>query len=184
MAVANLSWTPVGGAFSLSQNIDYKALNDVGWYLYSNVSADTNSATISGLSYNVIYQFRVGNMCPETLTNLSLVVEGTSLTCPYVSVTPGFTTAAFSFAHLGGNISAYVVELLSVSDVVLDSKTFNSPGSTVADTFTGLTLSTTYKIRVTVNAQGSLSLYTQGCPAVTFVTSVCSPPTEVSAVMS
>jgi hypothetical protein len=183
MATATLNWTPVGGAFSLSQNIDYKAIDDVGWILHSNVSAATNSATITGLANNVIYQFRISNVCPATLITAGNVYENTHLTCPTVLITPGITNVTFSFDHLGGDVSAYTVDLLSSSNVVLGTKNVTSPGSTVSDSFTGLTLSTAYKIRVTVKAQGT-TLYTLVCTAVDFTTIACSAPTAVSAVMT
>lgn len=184
MATATLNWTPVGGAFSLSQNIDYKAMDDVGWILHSNVSAATNSATITGLADNVIYQFRITNVCPATLVNPGEVFEDTHLTCPTVLMSPGITNAGFSFDHLGGDVSGYTVDLLSSSDVVLDTKNVSSPGSTVSDSFTGLTMSTSYKIRVTVKAQGTSVLYTKVCTAVNFTTNACNAPTAVAAVMT
>jgi hypothetical protein len=184
MATANLSWTPVDDGFSLSQDVEYKAMDDVGWTLHSVVSASTNTAKITGLLDNVVYQIRITNHCPEALTGLSTMAEVISLTCPSVSIDESHTTVAFSFDHLGGDVSSYVVDLLSASNDVLNTQTFSSPGAVVSSTFTGLDLSTLYRIRVAPRAQGSLTLHTLVCIAVSFTTDSCEPPTDVSAEMS
>jgi hypothetical protein len=184
MATANLSWTPVDDGFSLSQDIEYKAMDDVGWTLHSVVSASTDTAKITGLLDNVIYHIRVTNQCPVGLSGLSTMAEVISLTCPPVTIDETHTTVTFSFNTLGGDVSAYDVSLLSVSNVVLNTQTFNAPGPVVSFSFTGLDLSTVYKIRVTPKAQGSLALYTQVCTAVSFTTDSCEPPTDVSAEMT
>jgi hypothetical protein len=184
MATANLSWTPVDDGFSVSQDVEYKAMADVGWTLHSVVTASTNTAKITGLLDNVIYQIRVTNHCPEGLSGLSTMAEVISLTCPSVTIDETHTTVTFSYDTLGGDVSAYDVSLLSAVDVVLNTQTFNTPGAVVSFSFTGLDLSTVYKIRVTPKAQGSLALYTLVCAPVTFTTDSCEPPTDVSAEMT
>jgi hypothetical protein len=186
MATANLTWSPVGGVFSVSQDVEFKAMGDVGWTLHSNVSASTSAATITGLLDNVIYQFRITNHCPSALTGLSTVVEGTHLTCPTLSVDPSSDSVDYSFVDLGGDISMYFVELLNASDVVLDSYVFSSPSGTISGTFSGLSPSTSYQMRVTVSAAGSAGTFFIVCAPVTIATiaAVCNAPTGVSAVMS
>jgi len=187
MATATINWTPVGNVYSINQTVYYKAIDDADWTLHSTVSATTNTGTISGLLDNVIYQFRVQNNCIGNTNSFSNTAEVINITCPSpVNINQGETATAFNFTHVGGDISSYLIELLSAADVVLDSKTFNSPGANVADTFTGLTPSTDYKIRVTPKATGDLGDHISVCGSVSFRTNdiVCNPPTDVSAVMS
>lgn len=185
MATATINWTPAGGTYSLSQDIEYKAIDDGGWTFHSNVSASANSVVISGLTDNVIYQYRITNKCAGGTNTVSAVDEAIYITCPSpVFVNQGLTGVAFNFFHLGGDISGYVVDLLSASDVVLDTKTFGSPGSVVASFFNGLTPATNYKIRVTPKALGDQAEYTLVCAPVLFTTDSCSPPTDVSATLS
>jgi hypothetical protein len=185
MATATINWTPAGGTYSLSQDIEYKAIDDGGWTFHSNVSASANSVVISGLTNNIIYQYRITNKCAGGVNTISAVDEAIYIVCPSpVFATQGMTAVAFNFSNPGGDISSYVVDLLSGSDVVLDSKTFASPGSVVASTFTGLTPGTNYKIRVTTKAVGDQGEYTLACAPVLFTTDSCNPPTDVSAALS
>lgn len=187
MATATINWTPVGNVYSINQTVYYKAIDDAGWTLHSTVSPTTNTTTVSGLLDNVIYQFRVRNNCIGGTNSFSNTGEVINIICPSpVNINQGETATAFNFTHVGGDISSYLVELLSAADVVLDNKTFNSPGANVADTFTGLTPSTDYKIRVTPKATGDLGDHISVCGSVSFRTNdiVCNPPTDVSAVMS
>lgn len=187
MATATINWTPVGGAYSINQTVYYKAIDDADWTLHSTVGPTINTATVSGLSDNVIYQFRVRNNCIGGTNSFSNTAEVINIICPTpVNINQGETATAFNFTHLGGDITSYLVELLSAADAVLNSQTFNSPGANVAGTFTGLTPSTDYKIRVTPKATGALGDHISVCGSVSFRTNdiVCDPPTNVSAVMS
>jgi hypothetical protein len=185
MATANITWSPVGGVFSVSQDVEFKAMGDVGWTLHSNVSNSTNAATITGLSDNIVYQFRITNHCPSALTGVSTLVEGVNLTCPTVSLDHSSDSVDYSFVDLGGDISSYLVELRNASLAVLDDDVFPSPSGTISGTFTGLSPSTNYYVWVTVYAVGSTVTFSASC-GVGFVTeaAVCEAPTGVSAVMT
>lgn len=78
--IFTLSWTP--GASASSQTVQYRVKNTGSWVDNANItaanpqSAGTTSATISGLSNNVIYQFQVlSNCCPGTQA-AGAVLEG------------------------------------------------------------------------------------------------------------
>lgn len=186
MATATIYWIPGGGAYSQSQDIYYKAIDNPGWTFHSNVSAGVNTADVTGLSENAIYQFRVSNICTGGSSSFSNTGEAIYINCPTVNINQGETAAAFNFTHLGGDISDYLMELLTVADVVIDSLLFNSPGANIAGTFSGLSPGTDYKIRVTPKATGGLGDHIAVCGSVSFRTNdvVCDPPTDVSAVMS
>ena len=184
MAIATINWTPGGGGESLSQNINYKAIDDELWTLYDTVDASATTAEISGLDNNVIYQFSITNDCDSIDDSISNIVEDIVITCPTVDVDTTPTTATFTFTHLGGDITSYSVELLSSSNVFITEIDITSPGATVSDTFTSLSQNVTYKIRITAFAEGELDSYSLVCATVSFLTPLCSPPTGVSAVMS
>jgi hypothetical protein len=185
MATASINWTPVGGGFSVSQDVEFKALGDVGWTLHSNVSSSANSASISGLSDNVVYQFRITNLCLSGPSGVGAVVEGVRLTCPTVSLVASTDSVDYSFVDLGSDISRYLVELRNASLVVLDDDNFPSPSGTISGSFSGLSPSTNYYVWVTVFAAGSVSTFSVPC-GVGFWTdaAVCEAPGDVEAVMS
>jgi hypothetical protein len=187
MATATINWTPVNDVFSVNQSVYYKAFDDADWTLFNTVAPSANTATITGLTDNVIYQFRVRNNCIGGGNTFGNTDEAINITCPTpLTVDPAELTADFSFPHLGGDISSYLVELLSAADAVLDDETITSPGSSVTGTFTGLNPSTDYKIRVTPKATGSQGDYISVCGSISFQTEavICNPPTGVSAVLS
>jgi len=154
MATATINWTPDGGADSQDQGVYYKTMQASGWTLSSTVGATIDTATINGLSDNVVYQFRVTNNCVFGYNANSDTTEAINITCPAVTVDPTIDTVDFSFNHLGGDISHYTVELLNASDTVIGSNDFPSPGAVISGTFTGLFPVTNYKVRVTVFATG------------------------------
>jgi hypothetical protein len=187
MATATLNWTPVGNVYSINQTVYYKALHDANWALLATVGPTVNTASAPGLSDNVIYQFKVRNNCVGGTNSYSNMWELVNIICPTpVNITQGETDAAFNFVHVGGDVSSYLVELLSSADVVLNSQTFSPPASNVTGSFTGLTPSTDYKIRVTSKATGDLGDHIAVCGSVSFRTNdvVCNPPTSVSATLS
>lgn len=170
----------------MSQNIEYKAIEDAFWTLHANVGPSVDSASVTGVLDNVIYQFRVTNICQYGFTTPSSIFETVHITCPTVSLTPGAVSVDYSFSHLGGNISSYTVELLNSSDVAVAGNDFLSPSGTISGTFSGLTPVTGYKVRVTVFAAGVyVASFSEVCTPVPFTTDavVCDAPTSVNAVM-
>lgn len=187
MASATIIWTPVGGIYSVNQIVYYKALQDAAWTVFATVSSTTDAAIVDNLVDNVLYQFRVQNSCVGGTNANSNLAEVVNLTCPApINITPTETSAVFSFTHVGGDVSNYLVDLLSSGNTILDSRSINSPGATVTDTFTGLTPSTDYKIQVTTKVTGTLGDQISICGSVTFRSNdvICNPPTAVIAVMS
>lgn len=187
MATATINWTPGGGAYSQTQDIHYRTIQTSEWTLYSVVSAATNSAVITGLSDNVIYQFRITDNCAFGTNASSNIAETMYMTCPVVTLDPTADTVDFSFSHLGGDISHYTVELLNTVDTVIAGTDFFSPGATVSGTFGGLSPENTYKVRVTVFAAGVyVPGFSQVCTPVSFTTEavVCNTPSNVLVGMS
>jgi hypothetical protein len=184
MSNAVIQWTPAGGANSLSQDVKYKKKSDAGFTLFGNVGPGVNTATITGLLDNVVYQFMVSNVCAYGGPTPSAQYEGVLFTCPAVNMTPSHNLVSYNFTHLGGDIDKYVVELLNASGSgVIATNQHTAPSGTISGSFTGLNPSTAYKIRVTVYA----GTYSKICPANDFSTAaapVCDAPTNVTATLS
>lgn len=164
--VASITWTPGGGGGT--QTVEYKLQSAPIYTQYSVVSAATASASIPGLSQNSVYIFRITNNCSGGTASAGsrTAIE---ITCPTVTTVTTDTSVVASFTPLGGGIDSYVVSVLnSAGTTTLQTQTFTGPfDAQVNATFTGLTASTSYTIRV-APAAGSISRV--NCTLVAFAT--------------
>jgi hypothetical protein len=174
----NLTWTTGGGA--ASQDVQYKLASGSTWTTHSNVAGNITSATISGLQDNLIYDFRVITNCTGGTPAPSLSTQQVNLICPTVTITPTDTTVAYSFTNVAGSTTGYTVHLLDAAGTSILQTQSPSVTGTVSGTFSTLTQSTTYKVRVTIIA-GSFTKVCSLVNAVTTATPVCNAPTNVSA---
>jgi hypothetical protein len=183
---ANLTWAPAGGVTSQNQDVQYKAASSTTWITYANVGATVSSASITGLIDNTIYDFRVVNNCTYSGPTPAMATQNAKITCPAVTIFPGYDHVDYSFVHLGADISKYVVDLLDASDAVLLTNTITSFPIPISSSFSGLVPSTNYKLRITVYA-GAAFAYNKQCEAQAFATSApptCDAPTVVVATLS
>lgn len=82
------------------------------------------------------------------------------------------TGVTVTFPNLIGTTAVYQIDILDSSDVVAETYTQNSPGSTVSHAFTALTANTNYDIKVTTTFKGG----SQVSPEVAFTTLAASAP--------
>jgi hypothetical protein len=99
--------------------------------------------------------------------------------CPVITLTPGVTSIAYSF---GATVTGtYTIQLYNNAGTVLISQNITAvvAPAIVAGTFTSLTSSTPYKVRVLITVGAS----TTNCPFTPATTLVgpCLPPSSVSA---
>ena len=149
MASATINWTPAGGS-STGQRVEYRVKSVGGsWTVFSTVSATTNTATITDLADNTIYEFRIVNLCSGSEVPTS-VIEGIKQTCPTPSNSVTGTSATVTFPHVGGEVTKYNIKISqTVGGTLVSSVDKTGPftvGSTVSHTFTGLTAGTGYFI--------------------------------------
>lgn len=178
---ANISWSI--GAGATSQSVQYKLSTSTTWTTFTSVSGTTTSATITGLSDNLIYDFRIVTYCSGGTPAPSSTIQKISITCPTVTTTTTDTTVAYSFSEVGGDVTSYLVKLYN-SDGTTEVTTSTPTGtSTRTGTISGLSASTTYKLRVIPTA-GTITK--TDCAFKTVTTTappVCSIPTDVVATL-
>ena len=185
-----LNWTAVNNANSTGQEVQYKKITDAGWTTHATVGPAIETALITGLDDNVVYQFRIRNICAVGGPTGSGIDEDIKFTCPAVTITQNlYNMISYSFPHLGGSVSGYDVKLLAADGTsVVATNTHNAPGATVTGQFTGLNPSTTYQIRVEPKATGDLGTYSKTNCATTTATTpaapTCGAPTNVTATIS
>lgn len=145
---ASLTWTPGGGGGT--QTLEYKLASSSAYTTFGSYPATTASSSITGLSQNVLYNFRITNNCSGGSANAASV-SNASIQCPTLSNISTDTTVVSSFTSPTGDIDTMVVTLYdSTGFTALSSQTFTSPfASSIVATFTGLTPSTTYQVGVT-----------------------------------
>ena len=123
---------------------------------------------------NVVVNFSVTDGVDTCTANQSNVVPGL-IPCPTPAASNITQTGVdVSFANQIGATATYVIDILDSNGVVAATYTVNNPGSIVTHSFTGLTPSTTYSIRLTVQYGGQ----TQVCTTtqVTFQTETGAAP--------
>lgn len=181
MASTVLTWTPGGGSNVVSQDVQYRVSGATNWTTAATgLGATVSTYTITGLSVNTIYEYRVISNCSVGGPKNSPPVTNLTWYCPTVTVTPSHNTITYSFSALSGSISGYLVELMnSALDTVIQSKTtvsgvFDSPS---------ITASTTYYVRVTLTA-GTFSNVCAPVSTSTTSTPTCPEPTITSAVIT
>lgn len=146
MATAHLTWTPASG---LNQDIKYKRLIDDSYTLFSNVSSATTSIDVTGLDDNIVYDFIVVNKCIAGYETPASPQMAALVTCPILNTDQAALSLTVSFSGLGGDISAYDVEIYEMpAETLVNSNTITSLTSTMSQTFTNLSANTYYKIKV------------------------------------
>ena len=174
-----LNWTP--GAGSTAQTVQYKLASASTYTAFSTLAGTATTETVTALSDNVIYDFRISTACNGGTATTSPVVQKINIICPTVTVTATSTTLAYSFPEIGGSVGTYSVKLFNSAGTSELASSTPTGTTTLSGTFTALTASTGYKIRVVPTA-GTITK--TDCAFVTGTTSappVCNAPTGVTA---
>ncbi len=149
------------------QLVQYKADNSSSWTTFSTVSAETTTQAITGLSDNILYDFRIISNCRYGGPATSTIQKTINLTCPSVTLSSTTTTISYSFTNLSAYITSYIISLFDSSGTTLIGTQALDPTGSLTGTFTGLIAGTTYNIQVKVIA-GS---YNKICPNQSVATS-------------
>lgn len=174
-----LTWTAGGSA--ASQDVQYKLASATTWTTHANVAGNITTAGISGLQDNLIYDFRVITNCAGGTPTASTATQQIKIICPTVTTTPSSTSIGYSFPEIGGSITAYTVKLFDSAGTTEVASQTPTGTTTRSGTFTGLTASTAYKIRVLITAGAFSKNDCAFTDVSTTVTPACNAPTNLSA---
>lgn len=181
---ANLMWVPTGGANSTSQIVQYRVPSvSASWTNFATVGPTVSTSNITGLNDNRIHEFRILNNCTVGGSTSSTVDQKIKFVCPNVTTSLTYDSVGYSFSHVGGDITNYQVDLLTSGGSIVATKTHSSPGATITDSFTGLSASTVYKLKVTMTA-GAFSKICDDVSVTTPAAPACNPPTSVTVTIS
>lgn len=173
-----LNWTTGGGA--ASQDVQYKLATNSTWITHATVAGNATTSTISGLQDNLIYDFRVVTNCSGGSPAPSMSTQQINIISPAVTTTVTDTTVAYSFTNVGGSVTGYTVHLLDSPGTSILQTQAPSISGTVSGTFSGLTASTGYRVRVTTIA-GVFNKVGTSVLATTSEAIVCNIPTGLTA---
>ncbi len=119
MASVTFTWTPTTENSS-GQNLEYRLQATggnppVAWTPFAGnpLPPDASSQTVDGLLENRIYEAQVTTVCPTGGLAYHTVVRRAALTCPVVTLFPFSNSLGYSFAHVGGDVTKYRVDLIS-----------------------------------------------------------------------
>ncbi len=177
-----LTWTP--GVGSTSQTVQYKLASTSTYTTFSTLTGIATTETVTGLSDNLIYDFRISTACNGGTSTFSPVVQKINIICPTVTITPSSDSLSYSFPEIGGSVGSYSVKLFNSAGTSELASQTPTGTTTLTGTFSSLTASTTYKIRVVPTA-GTITK--TDCAFATGTTSappVCNAPTGVTAVLA
>jgi hypothetical protein len=176
-----LSWSI--GAGATSQNVQYKLSTSPTWITFSTVGGSATTETVTGLQDNLLYNFRIVTQCGGGEPAPSVTITRINIICPTVTLTSTSTTVSYSFPQIGGDVNAYVVKLFNTAGTVEVASSTPTGTTTRTGTFTGLTASSVYKVRVIPTA-GTITK--SDCSFINVTTAappVCSIPTNVVATL-
>ena len=150
-ASATVTWDPGLGA--TSQKLQFRAKGTSTWNTVPTTAGDT-SESISGLTDNKIYEFRMVTVCGE-IEVPTLNEEAIAMVCyvPVLETTADQASVAFTIPA-GTSIDTIDIVLKQGGSIV-GSTTVSNTGN-ILHTFTGLNPATAYSVEITLNA-GSFS---------------------------
>ena len=145
-----LNWTV--GAGATSQNVQYKLASASTWITFSTVTGTAVTETVTGLSDNLTYDFKIISNCNGGTAGSSAIIKQINIICPTVTTTLTSTSISYSFPEIGGSVGSYSVKLFNSAGTSELSSQTPTGTTTLTGTFTALTASTSYKIRVVPTA--------------------------------
>lgn len=170
---ANLAWDAASGASSYK--VEYKLSSASTWTVASDTCSST-SISISNLSSNSIYDWRVTTNCTATSSSYATAQFQTAIaiTAP-ATVSPSnitYNKASISWSAVSG-ATQYEVDYRTVGSATWT--TLRAATSSTSDSLTALSASTQYEVRVNASNSTCTSAFT----AATFTTAAMPVITDI-----
>jgi len=154
MASFTVTWSSGGGVYK--QELFLKPKYSGSWSMVASLNGTVNTYTLQGLQENIIYLFKVKSYCNTGTPSELSPIEFIKFSCPTLTATGACGGVInFSFPQSGGDVDLYDVVLYNSLGVQLSTQSV-SPAATITGSFTGLSASTTYKLRVVPKADTHL----------------------------
>lgn len=183
MATINLSWTPAGGATSVSQTVQRKLASGSTWGdIATGLAPTANSYSDTTASDNTLYDYRILNICSAGGPTAGSTVQADKIICPTITLANPQTgeqdTITWTVAATSGDVNITQV-LIIKGGTTLETNTIGNQGPASGTYDTGLDFGSTYTIRAVL----SDGVFTQNCEdTITIGTApACGAPTNLTA---
>lgn len=157
MATIILTWTPTNNATSTGQQVQRKVAGTTTWTTLATVGAAIATYTDTTAANNVLYDYRIVNVCSVGGPTGSGVIQQDAILCPTITVTNPQTGAAntlvVSYPTLTGAISYDSIQLFASNGTTSLQGPFDISGSGQGAgtyTFTSLAYTTSYVVKIGV----------------------------------
>ncbi|MBK7425542.1 MAG: fibronectin type III domain-containing protein [Saprospiraceae bacterium] len=175
---ANLSWSPVSGATSYI--VEYKLSSSGTW---SQQNTNTNSTSLTSLSPNSVYNWRVQTVCGANSSGSSEILNFTTLPVPGCDIPTGLnvsnitsTSANLSWSAVSGAIS-YIVEYKLASSGTWSQITASGNSTSLSS----LLSNSTYNWRVKTVCIANSSEFSPNASFTTSGGGECNAPSNLNA---
>lgn len=149
---ATITWTPASGTGT--QKVYYRLSTPGGPYiLYSTLTASASSETITGLSDDALYDFKIENNCGVGIPGIVIRPQLINISCPTLSLTSTTSSISYSFVEQNStDIGSYTISLYNSSNslITATSLSYTTGGATLSGSFGSLSPSTTYKVGISI----------------------------------
>lgn len=196
MAQFNLNWTPNINANVISQRAEYRQKSVGGAFITSgfnpanDLSTSATTTQTPLLLDNVIYEFRIANICSEggPTYNDNGIIESITFDCPVPSVTSTDTSITANITGLPTDITKVIFRLYASDGTTLvqGPTTVTTSSGNASLIFSGLSSSTTYVVATQIAANVNGSEVTSTCitgntaSIATQAPATCPAPTNLS----
>ena len=155
MAAVTLTWTPTNNATSLGQEVQRKLASSPTWVTIATVGSSIATYVDTTAADNILYDYRVLNICSVGGPTSSSVIKASKIICPTVTVTNPQTGAAntllVSYPALSGDVLYASIQLFASNGTtgVQGPFVISSSGQGAGTyTFTSLAYSTSYVVKI------------------------------------
>lgn len=156
-----------------------------GTSIWTQFNTSGTTITSPGLEINMLYDFQVVNVNNADNPS-SAISQSINITNPGPSISPSNVSVGYQFSNLSTDITAYNtnIALAATPGTIIAAHTL-SPGAypgTVSDTYTGLSVDTSYILTIVPSAGSFYNTFTY--PFTTSTQANCPAPTGVYATLS
>lgn len=183
MATINLSWTPAGSATSVSQTVQRKPNSSSTWTdLATGLGASVSTYADSTASDNILYDYRILNVCSVGGPTPGSVAQADNIVCPAVSASNPQTgeqdVISWTVGATSGSVSITNVLIIKNGNVV-NTTVVNSQAGASGTYDTGQDYGATYTVRAVL----SDGVFSKNCETTITIGSApaCGAPSNLTA---
>lgn len=180
MASFFIYWQPSNNDTSIQQKVQYKTDVASTYTDFATVAPQVDSILVTGLSDDVLYNFRVANECSIGGILYTPVQKAIKITCPTLTLSASSNLISYTFTSIGSYISTYYVELYK-NGVLNTYNQHNSPFTNPLSGSFSITSGNIYNLKIkAVASNGTI----QECQMTSDIVALCTPIVDIVGIMT